>query len=141
MHILIVDDDPLLRKVLATMVEEAGHTTCWASNGEGALSHMRTENPDAVILDINLGKGLMSGWGVLREKLLSGRVRSIPVVILSGMTADEIHEGARVVDDALSGALVILGKPVSMDLMLAALRRLEESRPTDPKVPVASEGE
>lgn len=139
MHILIVDDDPMLRRVLAAMVEDAGHTSCWASHGEGALALMRTENPDAVILDINLGKGLMSGWDVLREKLLSERVRSIPVLILSGMTADEIHEGARVVDDALSGALVILGKPVSMDLMLAALKRLDESRLTDPKVRAADE--
>lgn len=132
MYVLIVDDDALLRKVLTEMVQDAGHTTCWSATGEGALKLMRREKPDVVVLDINLGDGLMSGWDVLREKLLDERVRHIPVVVLSGLHVEQIREGAKVVDDALSGAMIILGKPVSMDLLLTALKRIENPAAPSP---------
>lgn len=140
MHVLIVDDDPMLRRVLAAILEDGGHTHIWAAGGVDALAQMRRESPHVVLLDINLGKGLMSGWDVLREKLLDDRIRHIPVIILSGMTQDEIHEGARVVDDALSGALVILGKPVATQILLAALSRIDPTPRTDPAPAPDGEG-
>jgi DNA-binding response OmpR family regulator len=53
-HILIVDDDALLRRSLAFNLEQAGFRASTADSAETALSQVRLEKPDLVLLDINL---------------------------------------------------------------------------------------
>jgi DNA-binding response OmpR family regulator len=53
-HILIVDDDALMRRSLAFNLEQAGFHASTADSAESALSQVQLEKPDLVLLDINL---------------------------------------------------------------------------------------
>lgn len=125
MYVLIVEDDEVHRNVMIRLLEVRGHRVCWAANGESAIQTMRTEKPDVVILDMMLGKG-MSGWDVAREKLLDPDIRSIPVIIVSGLDSNEIRERATVVSNALAGTMLILTKPVEIEVLDRALSSLEK---------------
>lgn len=126
MHILVVDDERSARDGLTRLLEMQGHTTCWAANGRTALSLMRSENPGVVILDILLEPGEQTGWDVLREKLLDERLRKIDVIVLSGLTTQEIREGAESVQNALAGVTLMMGKPVDARVLFSAIDHLAE---------------
>lgn len=128
MHILIVDDDDNVRRALARLLGSHGHTICWSATGAGGLSLMRSEVVDVIILDMNLGPGEMSGWDVAREKLLDPTIRGIPVIVLSGLTTEQIRHGARASSDALSGTTLLLSKPCDSETLLKALSLIDESR-------------
>lgn len=128
LHILIVDDDDAVRRSLDRFLRSYDHTTCWSATGLGALSLLRSERVDVVILDINLGPGVMSGWDVAREKLLDPSIRGVPVIVLSGLTTQQIHHGARATTDALSGTTLLLNKPCDGETLVKALSLIQESR-------------
>ena len=53
-HILLVDDDALLRRSLAFHLEQAGYRVSGAANAEQALAKASQDHPDLVLLDIGL---------------------------------------------------------------------------------------
>jgi len=53
-HVLVVDDEALLRRSLAFNLEQAGYRTSSAANAEDALALARRDPPDLVLLDIGL---------------------------------------------------------------------------------------
>ena len=117
MYILVVEDDEATRRGLIRFLEAHGHRTCYAASGERALQHMRIEKPDVVLLDMNLDGSAMSGWDVAREKLLDPNIRAIPIVIVTGLAPDDVRHRANVLNSALSGSLLIIPKPVDVDLL------------------------
>jgi DNA-binding response OmpR family regulator len=64
-HILIVDDDALMRRSLAFNLEQAGYRTSTAESAETALSQVRLDRPDLVLLDISLP--VMDGLDAMRQ--------------------------------------------------------------------------
>jgi DNA-binding response OmpR family regulator len=64
-HILIVDDDVLMRRSLAFNLEQAGYRTSTAESAETALSQVRLDRPDLVLLDISLP--VMDGLDAMRQ--------------------------------------------------------------------------
>jgi CheY-like chemotaxis protein len=124
MHILIVDDDDGVRRSMIRMLEAEGHTTCWAASGLAALELLRTEAVELLLLDIDLGVGKMSGWDVARKKTEDSRTASIPVIVVSGMAAMDIHEGATT--NVLAGAILVMGKPVDADLLRRAIASIQK---------------
>jgi CheY-like chemotaxis protein/anti-sigma regulatory factor (Ser/Thr protein kinase) len=84
-YVLIVDDDPELRDVLAAMLVNAGHLVEQASDGPDALQTLATGEFDVVLLDINLPS--MNGLDVLAQ--IRGMMRP-PLVLV--MTGDETPE-------------------------------------------------
>lgn len=127
MYVLIVDDDDQVREALIRLLERDGHRTCWAATGAAALAQMRIEQPDVVILDILLGPD-MTGWDVAREKLTDEEIRGIPMIVLSGLSPDEVRQGARHVADALAGAIMLLSKPVEAEALRRVLDMLEAAK-------------
>jgi signal transduction histidine kinase/DNA-binding LacI/PurR family transcriptional regulator/AraC-like DNA-binding protein/CheY-like chemotaxis protein len=81
--ILIVDDDPEVRRAHQALVEEdlPGYAARVAENGESALAMMENETPALVLLDLVM-PGL-SGAEVLDRMRADPRLRQVPVVILS----------------------------------------------------------
>jgi two-component system OmpR family response regulator len=82
--ILIVDDDPHIRQLLAFAIGKSGLSTIEASDGEAALEAVAAHNPDLVVLDINMPR--MDGLEVCRRIRAQG---DLPILFLSSRD-DEI---------------------------------------------------
>ena len=127
MYILIIEDEEANRGALVKILEKEGHTTCWAANGVGGLRMMRSEKPDLVLLDMMMPG--MTGWDVARERLADPELRKIPVIILSGLGAEEIHRQGQV--NVLTGIALIMGKPFDTPALLSAINHLGELKKLD----------
>ena len=82
--ILVVDDDPEIRRLLSFIMESAGLRTCVAASGAEALAHIEEQVPDLIILDIMMDQ--LNGFElltVLRDKKLM-----LPIILLSAKTED-----------------------------------------------------
>lgn len=78
---------------------------------------MRTPQPDAILLDLNMPGG--TGMGALDKLQSSSKTAGIPVIVLSGSTDPNARQTAL---DA--GATAFLGKPAKLDQLTAALQAL-----------------
>jgi DNA-binding NtrC family response regulator len=99
-HLLIVDDEPNVRRVLSTLLEQAGYATKRAASGEQALQLVRAQDPDLVITDLK-----MPGMGGME---LVGRLQAsfpeIPVIVLTahGTVANAVEAMKRGAHDFLT---------------------------------------
>jgi DNA-binding response OmpR family regulator len=120
-HILIVDDDELLRRSLAFNLERSGYRVSTAGDAEDGLGLARRDRPDLVLLDISLPG--MDGLEALRQ--FQGYVAA-PVIFLTARR----RELDQVVGLEL-GADDYVTKPFDFDVLLArikaALRRSERT--------------
>ena len=86
--VLVVDDDPVNRDLLSSALEEEGYVVTAAENGALAVAELeRGFDPDLILTDLMMP--VMSGWDFCQ--LLKSRAawRSIPVVVLCGMTPEQ----------------------------------------------------
>ncbi|UCF84030.1 MAG: response regulator [Desulfobacteraceae bacterium] len=82
--VLAVDDDPDIISFVVTVLEENDYIPLEANNGEEALAKIREEKPDLVILDVLMPR--QSGIKMYRELKTDDSLKSIPVIILSGIS-------------------------------------------------------
>ena len=64
--VLVVDDDPNIRKMIIAALRREGYEFAEAPNGKEALEIMRAQRPDVVVLDLMMP--IVSGWEVLQER-------------------------------------------------------------------------
>lgn len=123
-RLLIVDDDAELRSFLATELEVEGYTCDQASSGQQALSRIRGEPWDLVLMDWILPD--FSGVEVCR-RIRQGGI-GVPVLMLTAR--DEVRERVEALD---SGADDYLVKPFSIEELLARVRaRLRRTNLDEP---------
>jgi CheY-like chemotaxis protein len=79
--ILLVEDDPYLRRACETSLRRQGYAVVSAVDGEQGLALARTEAPDLVLLDMLMPK--LTGLDVLRALRAAPETCAIPVLILS----------------------------------------------------------
>jgi DNA-binding response OmpR family regulator len=79
--ILIVDDDPDLRRALKIRLQANHYETVQASDGYSAISVAQKEQPNLIILDLGLPAG--DGYVVLERLQNSDTLSSIPVIVLT----------------------------------------------------------
>lgn len=77
----IIEDDAILRDILANKLSQEGFAVSTASDGDQGISLIKQEKPDLVLLDILLPK--RSGLEVLAEKNKDERLKNIPVIAIS----------------------------------------------------------
>ena len=81
--ILVVDDDPLNRRLLVRALHAEGHRTVEAGNGVEALEALVAEQPDVMLLDVLMPE--LDGFGVLIAMKDLPAVSHIPVVMISSL--------------------------------------------------------
>ncbi|MBV8979640.1 MAG: response regulator [Acidimicrobiia bacterium] len=79
--VLIVDDDPVVRRMLQLSFESEGFDVLTAADGLEGLETMRSGKPNVVVLDIMMPK--LDGMKVMRELQGDDALRGTPVILLS----------------------------------------------------------
>lgn len=118
--VLLVDDDPAIRRVVAAGLELEGFTVVAASGGRAALEALSRVNPSVVLLD--LGMPDLDGLTVLQEMRAAGD--ETPVCILSAR--DEIDDR---VGGLEAGADDYVVKPFALQEVVARLHALLRRQP------------
>lgn len=122
-RVLVVEDESAQREVLKYNIEAEGFAVVMAEDGEEALTLVREEQPDLIVLDWMLPK--VSGIEVCRRIKASPELRPIPIIMLSARG----DEGDRV-RGLETGADDYVVKPYSVVELMARLRtQLRRSRP------------
>ena len=114
-HIVVVEDDPRLRKMIVTYLNRAGYEVQEAEDGAQGLAAMQTAIPDAVLLDLQMPR--MNGVEFLAACRSDPRLATVPVVVYSGAPSDEVTAQQL-------GARAYLMKPVDLDVLRAVMDRV-----------------
>jgi putative nucleotidyltransferase with HDIG domain len=112
--VLIVDDEPAVRKVLATLLLQAGIFSKAAANPQEALVLLETTTVSAVISDLRMGA--TSGFDLLQQ--VRKRFPNLPFLMATGV--DDVRVGVQAMKE---GADDYLLKPFDIDVVLASLHR------------------
>jgi adenylate cyclase len=83
-HVLVVDDNPFNREVLARRLQRQGHMVAEAVNGRQALDMLAAEHFDLVLLDILMPE--LNGLEVLARLKADDRLRHLPVIMISALS-------------------------------------------------------
>ncbi|NNE04429.1 MAG: response regulator [Xanthomonadales bacterium] len=120
-HILIVDDNESVRNILAHKLKKQGHTIRMGGSGREALNLIREQVPDILLLDLFMYD--MNGFEVLKEMHKDEDLRSIPVIIITGLK--DKNAAVRCIE---AGAFDILTKPVNPALLDARVTACLEKK-------------
>ena len=113
--ILIVDDDPYLRRALKLRLRANHYETVHASDGSSAIAMAQKEQPNVIILDLGLPSG--DGFVVLADLQKRDSLASIPVIVLTGWDA-EFNQPKSL----QAGAAAFFQKPADNNELLSAIR-------------------
>jgi len=110
--ILVVDDEPQIRRVLRSTLSTHGYVITEAKTGEEALESMRKERPDLILLDMN-----MPGMGGIEACRQIRRTSDAPIIMLTVRNAERDKVAAL---DAGADDYVV--KPFGIEELLARIR-------------------
>ncbi|MEA2568642.1 MAG: hypothetical protein QOI24_643 [Acidobacteriota bacterium] len=113
-RVLVVDDDPSIRRMIVAALRRDGYDFLEAPNGREALDLMRAEQPDVVVLDLMMP--IVSGWEVLEERAAEPELRKIPVIIVSANRDPEVGAAMG------QGVCAFLPKPFDIGALSALVR-------------------
>jgi two-component system nitrogen regulation response regulator NtrX len=121
--ILIIDDEADIRDLLSDIFTDEGYITHKAAHSEQALSLIKSEQIDLIILDIWLENSDMDGVEILHH-LKKTKYNDIPILMISG------HGNVEMAVDAMKiGAFDFIEKPFKIDyILLTAERALEQKQ-------------
>ncbi|MFT5088368.1 MAG: CheY-like chemotaxis protein [Candidatus Latescibacterota bacterium] len=118
--ILIVEDEPPIRTLLARLLEGAGYETVQASSAEAALSEIRHRQFALILLDLHM-PGQIDGEEFLYQMRDSGH--DVPIIVVSGWVDDDVA------DHHPDSVYAVLKKPIQNTKLIATVR---EALSTDP---------
>lgn len=113
-HVMVVEDDESLAKWIADYLCSHGYLVSVATRGDTALALIESDQPDAVVLDLNLPN--MDGLEVCRR---ARDFYTSPILMLTARDAEQDE-----ITGLETGADDYLGKPVKPSILLARLRAL-----------------
>jgi PAS domain S-box-containing protein len=127
-HVLLADNDELLRGLLGAALAEAGYRVSTAANGQEVLQQMEEGRPDVLILDLVMPR--LDGARVCRHLKADARFASLPILMLTGA----VPEAAGCLEDLPADGY--LAKRAATDMireLLDWLQALEQGRPPRPE--------
>ncbi len=113
-RILVVDDEPLVLRVLKLALEKAGYEVDTQPNGLTALAHMVRQPPDALITDIEMPE--MDGRELCKRVDIDFPNRQFPIFVATSLTSLEHRNWSDAVEN-----LEFLEKPLSVRKLLSRL--------------------
>lgn len=116
-RILIVDDEPHVRRILALTLEREGYEVEWAENGLVALERIRLARPDLMITDIIMP--LMGGRDLCREIRRNGVGEAFPIWVMTSKPERDAKEWVKEFPD-----LEVMEKPLSSRQLLRRVTSL-----------------
>jgi CheY-like chemotaxis protein len=111
--VLVVDDEPTARELMARHLRRAGYQVVEAADGRAGLAAARASRPDVITLDVLMPQ--MDGWAVLKELKSDPTLADIPVIMAT--ITDERNLGIAL------GASEYLTKPIDRERLAAILAR------------------
>jgi len=110
-RVLIVVDDPQIRRLVRIVLEDEGHEVCLAGDGREALELLPVADPEVIVLDLHMPE--LDGPGFLQQYRAASSGRYAPVVLMSGERGEHIEQ---------LGVRVVLPKPFDLDDLVSAVR-------------------
>jgi len=120
-RILIVDDKATSRELLRTVLQRDGYSIIEAADGGEALQKARGENPDLILLDLQMP--VRNGYEVLNELRQDSRYASLPIIALTASAMQGDREKA-----LAAGFTAYLTKPVTLAHLREEVQRLLVAR-------------
>ena len=115
--IVVVDDDVLIRETVRLALDHAGYYVIAVGEAERALSVVRAEKPDLIIMDLYMPG--FDGRELIRSIKSDPEIARTPVILFSGS-----DEAIDVVSGLQSGAIEYLGKPIDGEILLSKIRHI-----------------
>lgn len=114
-RILIADDDPELRELLARRLSREGHSVSEVGNGAELMEAMESTSPDLIISDLQMP--LLSGIEALMR--LRKRDWTVPFILMTGFPGPTTHDRA-----TRLGAAYIVHKPLNLDYLCKLVQQI-----------------
>ncbi|BCB96695.1 hypothetical protein JZK55_16170 [Dissulfurispira thermophila] len=120
-RVLIVDDEPMTRDLISSILSSKGHVCTTAPDGVEALDKARVEKFDAAITDI-----VMPGMdGITLTRELKKLNPFLPIMVITGFTDEHYYE-----ESINAGATDFINKPFSIAELLARFQRMMREHET-----------
>ena len=114
-RVLVIDDEPTIRELVAEGLREAGYRVDAAANGAAGLRVMRRRVPDAIVLDLMMPQ--LDGAGFAELMRLNPRFASVPIVLATA-SYDPLGAAERI------GAKACIPKPFELEQLIQAVKQL-----------------
>ncbi len=114
-RVLVVDDEPSIRQMVATLLKLEGYQVETAADGRLALQSVLAQAPDLVVSDVRMPQ--MNGYELLTAIRANPDLKKVRFVILAGLSDDD-----EATLQARSQADAFIGKPFSRESLLDTLR-------------------
>jgi CheY-like chemotaxis protein len=121
-HILVVEDQDAIRRMIEALVGARGYSVTAVPTGTKAIDTALSEPPDLVLLDLML-PGQHDGFAVCERLRNEPSTRHIPIVIISALDDEQSRAKA-----AAAGASAYYTKPFSPIALLKEIERLKSTR-------------
>jgi len=113
-YVLVVEDDPELRDVVAMVLEDSGYTVETANNGAEALAKIDQSPPALVVTDLRMP--VMDGWELVQACRQRPDCRHLPVVVMSAAHRAPAAQTLQ--------AQAFVPKPFEIDELLSTVERV-----------------
>jgi DNA-binding response OmpR family regulator len=108
MRVLVIDDDPSIRQMVAYALDDAGYHVAEAPDGRAALELIGRQHPDLILLDMKMPG--MDGWDFVR-RYRARYGKGVPIIVLTA-ALDAAQRGADV------NAAAYVAKPFDLDVLV-----------------------
>ncbi len=116
-RVLIVDDEPSIRQIMATLLTLEGFNVSTAPDGRAALEQILTAAPEVVISDVRMP--FINGYELLNTVRANPALAGVRFILLASYSDDDVAA-----DRAVALADACLSKPFTRDLLLRTVRKL-----------------
>jgi CheY-like chemotaxis protein len=132
-HVLVVDDDPHILRMLSEVLGKRGFGVDTAKDGEEGYERALARAPDLIVTDVMMPK--LDGWSLVRKLRLEPRLATLPVIFLTALTGDDDQMKAFSL-----GADDYVNKPFKLNDLVARVEKALGAKTAAPAKQVSASG-